>query len=848
MTIRIPKFLRAALAALTCILSLLATSAVHAADARKPFDIPAGPALTALKQFTAQSGQQLLYSADAVQGLTTKAVKGAYTPREALDQMVSGTTVTVVVDKTNGALSLSGTPSPKAQGVAPAVASSDRPAQPARTEEVVQLSAFVVSTEGDRGYMATNAVSGTMTNQPIKDIPGSLSVINEEMIQDLGARTLMEVLRYAPGVFTQDPWDDRMQVRGFSLNVPLQDGFRESAYHPSEQIHVERVEILRGPAGLLYGNTFDVGGIVNRLTKQPSFKKSIAGVQFQLRDHDYYQASFDYNRPVSDKFAYRVVTNGIKALDFMDFVSLNRFFIRVGLTYKLASKTTSTTTLEYINQRTHKPANFDYWTTNNPAGILLRMPWRFNAAQNLARFDGIKYAIQETVMHSFSSDWQLRSAVYIDDYRQIREDAGIANVRSAGGRYTRADGVQPIIPAGQFWLVGTPAYFDRNVFHTFFQSDLTGRFTTGPARHQLLAGVAWTLDDDGFYRRTADFPSINVTDLSYAALSAQYGTTLVNKRFFSQTDTQTRTRSAYVTDSISFFSGRVHVVAGVRYDEFEQKSWTKPAVTVVPAVTTPAGIIPPVTAEGARPPNTVFNSRPNYIPRAGLVYKPIPDLSLYTSYSENYVPVTGANGDGTLFRPVTGQQTEVGFKSSFFRGRINLMAAAFALRQSGIRENDPTRPGFSVQLGTQTSDGWEVSLVAVPVDNFQLTTSYSHTEAKILNSAIVANVGLPLTNVPRNRANAWAKYTVKGGPLNGWGLGLGVNTVDGSRIIPLTGSRRSIPGYVVWDGALSRTLWGWKLGANVRNLFNRYYYITGNAFMFTRGYPTQYSLSAGRGF
>jgi outer membrane receptor protein involved in Fe transport len=89
---------------------------------------------------------------------------------------------------------------------------------------------------------------------------------------------------------------------------------------------------------------------------------------------------------------------------------------------------------------------------------------------------------------------------------------------------------------------------------------------------------------------------------------------------------------------------------------------------------------------------------------------------------------------------------------------------------------------------------------------------------------------------------------VKGGPLNGWGLGLGVNTVDGSRIIPLTGSRRSIPGYVVWDGALSRTLWGWKLGANVRNLFNRYYYITGNAFMFTRGYPTQYSLSASRSF
>jgi iron complex outermembrane receptor protein len=183
MTTSTPKILRAALAALACFLSLAAT---RAATAEKSFDIPAGQALPALKQFAAQSGEQLLYSADVVQGVTTHAVKGTFTPREALEKMVSDTKLAVVADRKNGALSLVRADDPNASR---AIAeTSDRPATSGKAEGgPIKLEVVKVTGTRLRGLLEGATAQPTL-------------VYSSKDIERTGAQSLGDMFRYIPQV------------------------------------------------------------------------------------------------------------------------------------------------------------------------------------------------------------------------------------------------------------------------------------------------------------------------------------------------------------------------------------------------------------------------------------------------------------------------------------------------------------------------------------------------------------------------------------------------------------------------------------------------------------------------
>jgi len=307
MKISTPKFLRAALAALTCVFSLLPPSAVHAAEARKQFDLPAGQALTTLKQFTAQSGQQLLYSADAVQGLTTKAVKGSYTPREALDQMVSATNLTVMADKTNGALSLLRAPSPKAPGVEPEAGTVRPPQKSDAREETVVLSPFEVQPEGDAGYQAANTTSGSRLNSRLKDTPAAVSPFTKEFLSDIGATDLESMLAYANNVerevedslgFQNPPGRDstggdfRFRVRGVAGSSSVD--YAQSAV-PVDLYNIERAEVASGPNSILFGLGAP-GGTVALTSKFADLKRTRTATKAVFGSWDYNRFEVDHNQ------------------------------------------------------------------------------------------------------------------------------------------------------------------------------------------------------------------------------------------------------------------------------------------------------------------------------------------------------------------------------------------------------------------------------------------------------------------------------------------------------------------------------------------------------------------------
>lgn len=295
MTTSTPQFLRAALAALACVLGLLVTNAGFAAEAKKSFDIPAGAALPALKLFAAQSGEQLLYSAEAVQDVTTNAIKGTFTPREALDRMTSGTKLMVVADRKNGALSLVRVPGPNAPRAAQT--DSDRPEKAKVEDGKLVLDKYEVSGRKIDGILNKSLIP-TEENAALYH-----EVISRAEIERLGATSFEELMRYIPQTNTgangfQTPPDNvqfsggtvanisRVGLRGFAMaqTLILINGRVQPRSGTSIQggadlsripiAAIERVEILPLSGSALYGGGA-VGGAINVVLRKEFSAKEL---------------------------------------------------------------------------------------------------------------------------------------------------------------------------------------------------------------------------------------------------------------------------------------------------------------------------------------------------------------------------------------------------------------------------------------------------------------------------------------------------------------------------------------------------------------------------------------------
>lgn len=179
-----------------------------------------------------------------------------------------------------------------------AQAQSQASASGSSSDETVLLSSFEVTETQDRGYASTNAVGGTRFNTAIVNIPQSVIVINQESIKDLGARSTLDVAQYVSGISsTAGPGRDVFNVRGYQIDVTT-DGLPDSS--PTAQgitspfDMVERIEVIKGPAAVLYGST-SPGGNVNRVTKKPMFRNA-GTLTSTVGEGGLYSGAFDVNR------------------------------------------------------------------------------------------------------------------------------------------------------------------------------------------------------------------------------------------------------------------------------------------------------------------------------------------------------------------------------------------------------------------------------------------------------------------------------------------------------------------------------------------------------------------------
>ncbi|MSU66435.1 MAG: hypothetical protein EXS38_10110 [Opitutus sp.] len=309
----------------------LASILPAAEPAQRPFNVPAGDAEKALKVFSEQARLEVLFPTALVSGVRTRSVSGDLPPQEALALMLAGTGLVAVQDEKSGALSLrpgateparkSGEADPKLP--TPRIGPAD--VAKAAAEPTVELSPFVVSTTAERGYQASNTLSGTRLNSKLEDLASSITVVTKEQMIDTAVLDLNDVFLYeanteGTGNFTdfstnrnggvvdniQNSPAQANRIRGVGRANIAVGGFAVNPRIPLDTYNVDGIEISRGPNSNIFG-LGGSAGTVNYIPIRANAARAISQVTFRADSYGGVRGSLDFNRPlIPQKLALRV--------------------------------------------------------------------------------------------------------------------------------------------------------------------------------------------------------------------------------------------------------------------------------------------------------------------------------------------------------------------------------------------------------------------------------------------------------------------------------------------------------------------------------------------------------------
>ena len=642
--------------------------------------------------------------------------------------------------------------------------------------------------DGSR-YFEPSTTIGTRTDTPLRNIPQSIHVIPREVLDDQQVVRLDEALRNVSGVTfgsTDAGRGLRFNIRGFENAPILRNGFRQigprqggSRRSFPETANIERVEVLEGPAAVLYGEV-EPGGVINLVTERP-LPEPYYQFQIQVGNRELLRPSLDLSGPITadGRLLYRLnavyqTRNEIQNYD----TDINRFFISPVLTWQLGDRTDLTIELEYLEDE--RPAfyglpAFGDGIADIPQDQISNEPDDFIEQQ----FLNFGYDFE----HRFSDNWRLRNG-----FRYVREESALeAAVPIALDEET---GI----------LLRNWSLQDTETEIFALQTNIVGEFSTGSIDHTLLVGVDldWT-HLEGF--TTGDV----FTPLPLDIFDPVYDTVPRPDNFeelplILDEDTRTDRLGIYIQDQISLFDN-VILLLGLRYDNVEQRRRGRPTL---------------FNADG-------IDENQNddaFTPRVGIVYQPIEEISLYASYSRSFSPNTGTSVEGDFFEPEEGEGYELGIKAELLDGRLAATLSYFDVTKRNVVTADPEIFGASVATGEQRSRGVELDVVGEILPGWNVIASYAFIDAEVTEDNTFT-VGNRLIGVPEHSASLWTTYEIQSGDLQGLGFGLGFNFV-GEREGDLENSFQ-LDSYFVTSAAVFYEQDNWRAALNFRNLFDTDY-------------------------
>ncbi|MEO0539079.1 MAG: TonB-dependent siderophore receptor [Cyanobacteria bacterium P01_A01_bin.123] len=658
---------------------------------------------------------------------------------------------------------------------------------------------IVVTGEESSRYVIPTATTGTRTNTPLRDIPQSIQVIPREVLEDQQVTELDDALRNVSGVTPARSGNDgtglRLNVRGFEDASVLRDGFRltfggSGAISSQDLSNIEQIEVLKGPAAILFGVT-EPGGVVNLVTEQPP-SEPFYELGLRAGNRGFLEPSIDISGPLTEdgRLLYRLNASYRTEDYFRDFdTDIERVFVAPVVSAQISDRTDLNLYLEYLNEE--RPADFGLVAIGDevadiPLDRALGEPDDFSENETLR--------VGYTFEHRFSDSLTLRNAFsyYNIDFDSLNTSTfGFLGFDESTGDLFRAT-----------TFLGDD---DPPLENFDLQTNLVAEFNTGSIEHTILAGVDLFRQNDGAFLRGNFFSPVplNIFDPIYGNVPDQDPADLP---LISSTESQIDALGVYLQDQVDL-SDNLKLLLGIRYDTFEQDNTTNPS------------LFAPTASESSL-------SDDAFSPRVGVVYQPIEKVSLFTSYSRSFAPNTATTFNGDILEPERGEQFEIGAKAELLSGRLAASLAYFDITLQNVATPDPNFPRFSVATGQQRSQGVEFDLIGEILPGWNLVTNYAYTDARITedNSGLEGN---RLYSVPEHNVNLWTTYDIQAGPLEGLGFGLGLNYI--SERFGDNANSFTVDDYFLTNAAVSYRRNNWQAGLNFRNLFDvDYIQSTGN--------------------
>jgi len=665
----------------------------------------------------------------------------------------------------------------------------ESPAAASGTDAAKELPAVQVRSSAEDplgpgvGYVAKRSMTGTKTDSSLLTNPQSVSVVTRQQMDDQGAQTVDQALRYTPGVYSQDGTDirfDQLYGRGFPLDSYL-DGLHlyQSPRFATPRIDpyfMERLEVLHGPASVLYGQG-SPGGLVNYVSKLP-MEQPYHEVMMQIGNHNNYQLGFDLSGPVDKNgtVLYRLTGVARTAETQVSDIKDQRLAIAPSVTIRPNRDTTFTLQGSFQrdpNGGLFNPVPAGATLFSNPNGQLgpdkyFGDPDRDGMHRTQYWFG---YQFDHAINDKISVSQNLR-------YLHIDQHYYQTSVTSALGADQRTVSMWGNVD---------------NEHYTQFQVDThaQAKVATGAVQHTLLFGLDYQRSMLGDTEGNSVLGTVDLYNPNFSSLPTQQANTRL--------DYSLSTVGVYAQDEARW---RNWVLTfGVRQD------WTggNQQTTLL------------TTGKGS-----IYHTNDHaFTWRAGLAYQFESGIAPYVSYSRSFQPVLGATYSGAPFSPTKGRQIEAGvrYQPKWFDGFFSL--AAFTLTQDNVSVVDPDHPGNAIQTGQTRSRGVEFEAHANVTADLKVIASYTYLNQQVTSTTTPTSFGKRPTIAPRNTASLWADYTFHRGPLRNFGVGSGVRYMSSSA--GDAANTFTVPGRVLVDLGAHYDIQNWRLSLNLNNVFDREY-------------------------
>ncbi len=656
------------------------------------------------------------------------------------------------------------------------------------------------------GYTAKRGSTATKTDTPIAETPQSISVISREQMDARNVQRVTEAVGYTAGVvidpYGNDTRYDWTLLRGFSAvsdmyynGLALQGG--NFAVQKSEAYGLERVEVLRGPSSVMYGQV-GPGGLINQMSKKPT-DAPLREMGFALGSFNKRQLFGDFSDKLNEDGSVRYRLTGLvqDASTQVDFTRNDRFFLAPSLAIKVNRDTDLTLLANFQRDRTAANANGTY-SPNLKAIVGLLTGGFLTQLNDIPRnlnigspgFDGFDrdYAsVGYQLEHRANSGLTLRQNVRYEDLDLDYRRTQLANL-SITNPFT-----PPVYPVLQSNLIGVR----EHVRALMADQHAEFRFGGNGIEHRVLAGL------DVAIKRYSEATATGATLINFLPDFPAYSPVAYPAQT-QAADYSQRQIGLYVQDQIKI-QDRFILSGALRHD------WARSQTDGIQ------------TTVSSRQSDSATTGH------VGAMYLAGGGVAPYISYSTSFNPLLGTDANtGLAYKPETARQAELGVKYQPPGTKTLITAAVFDLTQKNTLTRNTLIIGDPpTQSGEVKTQGLELEFSATPFRGFDINGSYTYMDGEVVRHRTAAMVGALPDMVPRSTAALFAQYTVQSGAAQRLTIGAGVRYIGEMNIrdqqSPLGGPYLDFktPGYTVADFALRYPVGNWTLAFNINNVFDK---------------------------